>query len=110
MQETFRDGTEVLGQIVDAKSLAEEVQESIDDPEVVKTTIHKEGSIITLTSGRKYRIQRDGSFRRYPPKQKKRGRGKGGQGMKRCSHGDTKCTGGEVRLGLGQDLQNLQEK
>jgi hypothetical protein len=60
MQETRRDGTQVLTDRADI----EDIQDAMRRPETESVALHKPGSTITFGSGAQYTVQPDGSWRR----------------------------------------------
>lgn len=60
MQTDYNDGRQELERI---ESL-EQLTAKLNDPNAVKVTVHKPGSIIMLQSGARYRVADDGSWRR----------------------------------------------
>lgn len=63
MQVTRYDGSEEFIQ-----GTMDDLKDKIDDPTVKSVTVHKPGSIITLSGGVQYIVAEDGSWRKLASK------------------------------------------
>lgn len=61
MHESYRDGSERL---IDAGAVTPEVvKQAQDNPEVTSYSFHKPGSVLQAHDGRRYEVQKDGSWK-----------------------------------------------
>lgn len=60
MQEVFRDGRPDRIRVVNKADIGQALAEAVGDPAVQSVTVHKPGSVVTVTNGpfkgRRYRI------------------------------------------------------